>query len=139
MYFWALAIFKEEKYARWVAALTLVNQLLYVQARIGMLDTFMFGFLVWALAYFSKAWDSTLDIKFVRKYFRISGILFGLAMACKWFALIPWLTCAGLCVLVLLLRNWGVSFSTKKDVAVDQEFYNAALCVLYYFFALHVF
>jgi dolichyl-phosphate-mannose--protein O-mannosyl transferase len=127
MYFWALAIFKEEKYARWVVALTLVNQLLYVQSRIGMLDTFMFGFLVWALAFFSMAWDSTIELKQVKKYFRIAGILFGLATACKWFALIPWLTCGGLCLFVLLLRDWGVTFTSKKDVAVDQEFYNSNL------------
>lgn len=57
MYLWALALFREEKIALWVAILTIVNQLLYVQARIGMLDTFMFAFIVWGMAAFTEAWQ----------------------------------------------------------------------------------
>ena len=49
MFFWALLLFDDLGIALWVALLTLVNSLLYVQARIGMLDTFMFGFIVWGL------------------------------------------------------------------------------------------
>ena len=39
--------------ALWLALLTFVNHLLYVQARIGMLDTFMFAFIAWGLAAFT--------------------------------------------------------------------------------------
>jgi dolichyl-phosphate-mannose-protein mannosyltransferase len=136
MYFWAQALFKNEKYARWVVALTLVNQLLYVQARIGMLDTFMFGFLVWALAWFTQAWDPELDAQKVKKSLMLSGIFFGLATACKWFAVIPWLTCVGLSGLIFMLHSWGVSFSTqtsgkgksaKISSGIETEFYQAAL------------
>jgi len=58
MYLWALALFKDRGLALWAALMTLVNHLLYVQARIAMLDTFMVAFIVWALAALTWAWHS---------------------------------------------------------------------------------
>jgi dolichyl-phosphate-mannose--protein O-mannosyl transferase len=124
MYFWGHAVFRDEKYARWVAAITFVNQLLYVQARIGMLDTFMFGFLVWGLVYFTEAWDAKLGLQTVRHKFLIAGLLFGLATACKWFSVIPWFTCAALILMVLLFRFWGLSFAKPNR---EEDFYHPDL------------
>ena len=120
MYMWAHAIFRSEKYARWVAALTLVNQLLYVQARIAMLDTFMFAFLVWALAYFTEAWNSNLDARAVRRKLLISGVLFGMATACKWFSLVPWFACGGLAIILVLRRSWPALTAWRRGETTVQ-------------------
>lgn len=123
MYFWGLALFRNQSTAVWIALISLFNHLLYVQARIGMLDTFMFGFSVWALALFSNAWHPETQPKQALKLHLASGTLFGLAMACKWAAMIPWITCLGLLVLAQLLGFWGVVFkpSHKKQTQPQSQ------------------
>src|SRR5690606_7740323 len=110
-YAWGLAVFRLRNVALFVAAITLFNQLLYVQARIAMLDTFMFGFLVWAMAAFCAGWSTQQKPGTLLKLHAFSGVFFGLAIACKWSAMVPWLFCSGLILLVWLLRYWGVTFS----------------------------
>jgi dolichyl-phosphate-mannose-protein mannosyltransferase len=114
MYFFALSIFRKERTALWVALLTLFNQLLYVQSRIAMLDTFMCGFLFSALAFFCSTWDSPLSRKTIKKRLLTSGLLFGLAVSCKWFALIPWLACISLVLLTRTLQSWKTHFGNQK-------------------------
>jgi dolichyl-phosphate-mannose--protein O-mannosyl transferase len=92
MYRIAYHLFGENRKAGWICAvLTLFNQLLYVQARIAMLDTFMMAFLAWSLWFFVKAID---EYTFHPKWIQSSGVFMGLAIACKWFALVPWAMCA---------------------------------------------
>lgn len=123
MFLWALAIFESEATALWVAMLTLCNQLLYVQARIGMLDTFMFAFLSFGLAAFTAAWKSKMPALTSRKLFRFTGLMLGLATACKWFGVIPWVTCMTLVGFVYFLKHQGVSFSD----ASEQDWYSPKL------------
>jgi dolichyl-phosphate-mannose-protein mannosyltransferase len=111
MYAWGLALFRNRRAALWVAALTLFNQLLYVQSRIGMLDTFMFAFLAWGLAAFTASWLPGPAPR-VRRMLRFAGACFGLAVACKWFAIVPWLACVGLVVALRLLQAWKMRFET---------------------------
>lgn len=98
MYRLAYELFDHNRKAAWICAfITLFNQLLYVQARIAMLDTFMMAFLAWSLWHFVRALDPmTIDPKWVRW----SGIFMGLAIACKWFAFVPW----GMCGTLLFLH-----------------------------------
>jgi dolichyl-phosphate-mannose-protein mannosyltransferase len=110
MYLWALVLFESESTALWVALLTLVNQLLYVQARIGMLDTFMFAFIVWALAAFTATWRSDMDPKEARRLLAATGILLGLGASCKWFTVIPWVTCLALVAVIRVLQEWKTYF-----------------------------
>lgn len=114
IYFLALVLFKSEELALWTALLTLCNQLLYVQARIGMLDTFMMGFLVWALVAFCAAWSVGLRRPRIRVRLGLSGLFFGLAICCKWFAIVPWVTCLGAIYGVRLLQSWKTSFSPQR-------------------------
>jgi dolichyl-phosphate-mannose-protein mannosyltransferase len=94
MYRFAYVLFRENRKAAWICAMiTLFNQLLYVQARIAMLDTFMMAFLAWSLYYFVRAMD---EYKFDSKWVARSGVAMGLAVACKWFAFVPWAMCGGL-------------------------------------------
>ncbi len=98
MYRLAYALFGNDRRAAWVCvSLTMFNQLLYVQARIAMLDTFMMGFLVWSLYYFVYAID---PLGFDPRWVRRAGVFMGLAVACKWFSLVPWVMCG-----VLLLAQ----------------------------------
>jgi dolichyl-phosphate-mannose--protein O-mannosyl transferase len=101
MYRIAYHLFGENRKAGWICAiLTLFNQLLYVQARIAMLDTFMMAFLAWSLWFFVKAID---PYTFHPKWVQSSGVFMGLAIACKWFALVPWAMC-GLLLFIQCVR-----------------------------------
>ncbi|MBI3534906.1 MAG: glycosyltransferase family 39 protein, partial [Deltaproteobacteria bacterium] len=104
MFLLGLALFRNEKSALLVVILSLLNQLLYVQARVAMLDTFMMAFLVWGLAWFCFAWDSSLNRNQLIKYLCCAGIMFGLAMACKWTSFTAWFGC---------LFLMGVAFRSK--------------------------
>jgi dolichyl-phosphate-mannose-protein mannosyltransferase len=125
MYWWALALFRDRRIALWAALLTLVNQLLYVQARIGMLDTFMFAFIALGLAAFTASWAplrpnaTTIDpvqaFLTERRLLLVTGISLGLGVCCKWFAVIPWALCIGLVTLVRLLQSWQVSFGKPGE------------------------
>jgi dolichyl-phosphate-mannose--protein O-mannosyl transferase len=115
MYFLALAIFESSSIALWVALLTLFNQLLYVQARIGMLDTFMFAFIVWSMAAFCATWNPKRNLKQLRILFAVSGALMGLATACKWFAVVPWFAYCLLILIVRILQSWGTTFAQPKN------------------------
>ncbi len=110
LYALSLVLFRDLKTALWITFLTLFNQLLYVQARIGMLDTFMFAFLVWAMAAFCATWDPRNNCNQNRRLFLLTGILLGLSAACKWFALVPWISFCLLISLVRLLQGWQTQF-----------------------------
>lgn len=110
MFYWGMALFRDRKAAIWIALLTLVNQLLYVQSRIAMLDTFMMAFLVWGFAAFFSTWWEDVPERTLHRRLIYSGLLFGLAIAIKWFALMAWLSCIGMVVMVYLLKSWKVAF-----------------------------
>jgi dolichyl-phosphate-mannose--protein O-mannosyl transferase len=114
MYILALVLFESEQAAIWVALLTLVNQLLYVQARIGMLDTFMFAFLVWAMAAYCATWKSSFTPRENRRLLNFTGVMFGLGMACKWFVVVPWMGCVALVLVIRLLQRWKTTFGSPR-------------------------
>ncbi len=126
MYLWGLAVFRKPDIALWVALITLCNNLLYVQSRIGMLDTFMFAFMVWGLAAFSASFTAGLSRNTALKYLYATGIFFGFSTACKWFAVIPWFFSIGIVLLVRLLQYWNTSFG-KSSKASTEEWYSSAL------------
>ncbi len=92
MFLWGLVLFQDLEMAWAVVLLTLFNQMLYVQARVGMLDTFMMGFLAWALAAFTLAWKFSGG----NKLYAFTGLMLGLAVATKWTALVAWVGCIAL-------------------------------------------
>src|SRR5450432_3657387 len=53
MFLWALALFRNLPAALWIAAITLFDQVVYIQARIAMLDIFLMAFCALALALFT--------------------------------------------------------------------------------------
>ncbi len=115
MFVWALALFGSESIALWVALITVVNQLLYVQARIGMLDTFMFGFITWGLTAFTASWNPQNTVARNRLYLAATGFFMGMGIACKWFGVIPLATCVGGVVLVKLFQEWKTRFEPQFE------------------------
>lgn len=134
IYLLALVLFESPPLAIATTLITLFNQILFVQARIGMLDTFMFAFIIWALFGFALSLKhSTLSIELKswvqigRAPYRFSllltGIMLGLATACKWFGIIPWAAMIGFIVLVRLFQNW----KTRFDPAAEEDWYRPDL------------
>lgn len=124
MYRLANELFGRNRKAAWIcAAITLFNQLLYVQSRIAMLDTFMVAFLIWSLCFFVKAVDENV---FDPKWVRYSGICMGLAVACKWFSLVPWT----LCGILLLLQAIRLK---SKGRMIDLLVYWLVLPLFFYY------
>lgn len=72
----------------WIMLVTLFNQLLYVQSRIAMLDTFMFAAMIWSIVFFYSSGNANHSEKKHTFYLYVSGALLGLAIAFKWFAVV---------------------------------------------------
>ncbi len=121
MYLMGWVLFGKQSTALWIALITLFNQLLYVQARIGMLDTFMFCFLIWGLTAFTTTWAPRWTRPQSLRLLFFAGACFGLAMACKWFSLIPWFGCLGWVVLVKVLQTVDFQISSHPPTHLPQE------------------
>ena len=82
VFLWTLALLDSLKAALWAAAITLVDQILYVQSRIAMLDIFLVAFATLGLAAFTYALRTDNAVR--SRYAALaSGFAFGLAGACK--------------------------------------------------------
>jgi dolichyl-phosphate-mannose--protein O-mannosyl transferase len=118
LYLFALILFQSQEAALWTLGITLANQLLYVQSRIGMLDTFMFGFLIWAMVAYFATWLPPQKRWKTSTLLRSSGALLGFAVACKWFAVIAWAACV---FLFIGLRLSKITRSPWQDKSLSPE------------------
>lgn len=99
--FWIMWLaYRRVSLAAFAAFLAIVNQFVFIHARIAMLDGFMAAFLVLAIGAFLWA----LEREPARRWPRLmlSAVLFGLATGVKW-AVIPYIAAA--CVILLFRRN----------------------------------
>jgi dolichyl-phosphate-mannose--protein O-mannosyl transferase len=87
VYLWALLLLRDSRLAFLAGGLTLFNNFLFVMSRLGMMDTFLMVFLLWSLLAYTAA--IVLDLGAGRRRILLicSGILMGLAGACKWNAI----------------------------------------------------
>ena len=99
----AHSLFRDLRTSVLAGLLALLNQMLFVQARIAMLDVYMSAFLL--LAFWCLI-DSYRRERGVRSRLIACGLLLGLAVGSKWLA-IPYAAAAGLGFLVLKLRGEG--------------------------------
>lgn len=120
LYLWALALFDDEHAARWATIVTLANQILYVQARIAMLDIFLVAFIVWAMAAFTATWRSTARTK---RLFAATGVFLGLATACKLSGVVPW----ALCLAIVTVVKWLQWRNTRFNAARQTDWYRPDL------------
>jgi dolichyl-phosphate-mannose-protein mannosyltransferase len=101
---WAEALFADRAVALWATATVFLDQMLYVQARIAMLDIFALAFMLWALAGFTA---SARPGAAARLLLAAAGLCLGLATACKWIGVLPWALCVGLALIAGLSRYRG--------------------------------
>lgn len=85
IFLWSMILFRSLSTALFISTLTIANQMLYVQSRIAMLDTFMVAFLVWAGLCFSY-WSRNRKNNAV---LAACGLFLGFALATKWFTFFP--------------------------------------------------
>lgn len=85
------------------AVLAVLNQHVFIQARIAMLDVFLGAFILWAMVAFLWSAQGTTRKQVMRGW--IAGsVLLGLAVGVKW-AAIPYVALAGLAFIVLRIRD----------------------------------
>ena len=107
------------------------NQMLYVQARIAMLDIFALGLGLLAVAAFMHGFRKARP----DALFALAGALFGLAAACKWSGLFPLGVCIAIVAVIRLMQGWHTLFADARlddwyrpDLWPDFRAHHAALC-----------
>ena len=85
MYLCGLALFASQGAALATAALTALNQMVFVQSRITMLDIYALTFDLFGVAAFIYGYRKQRP----ELAFALSGLAFGLAGACKWSGFFP--------------------------------------------------
>jgi dolichyl-phosphate-mannose--protein O-mannosyl transferase len=84
VYLWTHLLFGDARIAFMAAGLTLFNNFLFVMSRIGMMDVFLTFFVFWGLVAYTAALKLELSGAWRRMLMCGSGVLMGLAGACKW-------------------------------------------------------
>jgi dolichyl-phosphate-mannose--protein O-mannosyl transferase len=111
IYLCGRALFDDQRIALWATAITALNQMLFVQARIGMLDIFALAFVLWGLAAFMASFREPAR---TRALLATAGLCFGLATACKWSGVFAWGTGIAIVAVVLVLRKWRTQFEDPR-------------------------
>ncbi|MGY8708060.1 glycosyltransferase family 39 protein [Bradyrhizobium sp. 18BD] len=131
IYLCGLALFAAQGPAIAAALIAGFNQMIYVQARIAMLDIFALGFGLLAIAGFMHGFRRERP----HALFALAGSLFGLAAACKWSGLFPLGACIVVFALIRLLQGWRTLFADARpddwyrpDLWPDFKAVHVALC-----------
>lgn len=119
MYLWALLLFRRQSTAAWVALLSMLNGFLFVMGRVAMLDVFMFAFLLYGIIAVTALWHAR-DRKQADRLLVAAGVMFGLSMACKWFALAPWVFSLLLIVFIRTLQRSGSTLFRSPQPGTDE-------------------
>ncbi|MFB6464670.1 phospholipid carrier-dependent glycosyltransferase [Bradyrhizobium tunisiense] len=131
IYLCGLALFSAQGPAIAAALIAGLNQMLYVQARIAMLDVFALGLSLLATAAFMHGFRRQRP----QALFALAGGLFGLAAACKWSGLFPLGVCVVIVAVIRLMQGWRTLFADAKpddwyrpDIWPGFRLHHAALC-----------
>lgn len=112
MYLCGLALFAAQGPALATALLTFLNQMVFVQSRIAMLDIYMLAFDLFGVAAFIYGFKKQKP----EIWFALAGLAFGLATACKWSGLFPLGVCIAIIAVIRLMQGWRTSFAdANKD------------------------
>jgi dolichyl-phosphate-mannose-protein mannosyltransferase len=87
VYLWAYLLLQDASLASLAAGLALFNNFLFVMSRIATVDVFLLFFLIWSLVAYTAALTLDIGAGKRRVLFCLSGVLLGLAGACKWNAI----------------------------------------------------
>ena len=112
-FLWAFALLRSVPQALWAAAVVFCSHVVFVQARIAMLDIFLMAFCTLALAFFTFSIKEP-DRRRSLGYALAMGVCLGLASACKWSGFFLLFGLAGAYLLIALLRTWRVRFEDPR-------------------------
>jgi dolichyl-phosphate-mannose-protein mannosyltransferase len=87
VYLWSYLLLEDRSLAALAAGLALFNNFLFVMSRIATVDVFLLFFLMWSLVAYTAALTLDVGVGTRRILFCASGVLVGLAAACKWNAI----------------------------------------------------
>jgi len=104
IFLWTYLLLDNYLLALLAAFLALLNNFLFVIARVAMLDVFYVTFVMWGLVAFTAV--LTLDLSFGRRRILLlaTGVMFGLGGACKWNTIVT-LAAVALVVVFFYLRD----------------------------------
>jgi dolichyl-phosphate-mannose--protein O-mannosyl transferase len=131
MYLCGLALFARQGPAVATALLAFFNQMVFVQARIAMLDIFALAFGLFAIAAFMHGFRKSRP----HLCFALAGLGFGLATACKWSGLFGLATCIVIVAVIRLMQGWRTQFADgnagdwyRPDLWPDFRYTHFAAC-----------
>ena len=131
IYLCGLVLFAAQGPAIAAALIAFLNQMLFVQARVAMLDIFALAFGLMAIAAFMHGFRSARP----HRLFALAGVLFGLAAACKWSGLFPLGVCIAIVAAIRLMQSWRTLFADARpddwyrpDLWPGFKAQHAALC-----------
>lgn len=84
VFLWTRLLLGDSGVSLLAAGLTLTNNFLFVLSRVAMMDVFLVFFVMWAVLSYTAAFQFHQSPVLRRILFCASGLLFGLAGACKW-------------------------------------------------------
>lgn len=119
IYLCGLALFAAPGPAVAAALLAFFNQMLFVQARIAMLDIFALTFGLFAIAAFMYGFRKVRP----HLWFALAGTAFGLSIGCKWSGLFPLAVCIVIVAVIRLMQSWRTQFADGNA----EDWYRPAL------------
>lgn len=133
IYLCGLALFASQGAALAAAALTFLNQMVFVQSRIAMLDIYALTFDLFGIAAFIHGYNRQRPAL----AFGLAGLCFGLAGASKWSGFFPLGVAIAIVAAVRLLQGWRTQFAEptaedwyRPDRWPEFRYYHAALCFM---------
>ena len=132
MYLCGLALFSAQGPALATAALTFLNQMVFVQSRIAMLDIYALAFDLFGVAAFLHGFRKQKP----EIAFAWAGLAFGLATASKWSGLFPLGVCIAIVAITRLMQGWRAAFADanaddwyRPDRWPDSRYYHFIVCL----------
>jgi dolichyl-phosphate-mannose-protein mannosyltransferase len=113
---WSFALLGDLRQSLWTCAITFFNSIVFVQARIAMLDIFLMAFCMLGLAFFTLNFNVTRPAR-SRAYALAMGASLGLAGACKLSGFFLWFGLLAIVGLMKLLGLWRVRFAIAPFLA----------------------
>ena len=121
VWLWTLALTRSNARALWAAAVTFAGAVVFVQARIAMLDIFLMAFLMLGLAFFTFSFK-VAGRRAARIHGVLAGLSLGLAGACKISGFFLLLGLIGFVGFIALLRHWRARLApTGPDDFYSEE------------------
>jgi dolichyl-phosphate-mannose-protein mannosyltransferase len=131
VYLCGLALFAAQGPAIASALIAFLNQMLYVQSRIAMLDIFALAFGLLAIAAFIHGFRQPRP----QLWFGLAGLSCGLSVASKWSGLFVLATCIVVVAAVRLMQGWRTRFADgtatdwyRPDLWPDFKSYHFVTC-----------